>query len=671
MNTRRIFYIFILLLFLPINESVAQPTRGLILLGNFQQAVGASYQYDGQTTSNATRQETSNHLLEGSYRFGTDYALYSPHLLKGKLTADLSFSATRFSGTNEPSDTSQGLNVRYVLDGTLLDKSPYPVNFFTSSSIQKVQRPFASSYDLTTDSYGAGFSLRNIFLPIQFNYNFTKSETSGLADNNEQQIENFSFIANHRVRENSVTVAQLLFSNNRSALTGQTSIVESFSTNKIDLTNLLSWSSGGNSRNLSSGFQYQEDSGDRQATSIGYSEDLAWDFGKALRGDLRYSYSYLKVPEQTREEHIGEGSLKHYLLQNLRTELAIRGRSTDLTDGKEQEVEGKVSLDYQKKLPAESMLQLGYSQAIGVVDRSLSGTTVFITNERIVATFLTQIQLLHLHVTAGTIHLRNANQAIRAIPYIQGPTGDYTVSQIGRVTFISINPTGAIADGDILLADYQASVDPSVTYGTNNLSLYGALLLYGNFCRIFGSLDDYRQDLMEGRADTANLQQSKSYRAGVEFRGDYTSFKGEYINYDSTYSVYEAVDVAVRYSRDFAESSLLLYLRDRLTNPSPSPSTVVISAPGGVRAVQLSNDNAFSAGSVYRRLFFNRLILKLTADYLNVTGQTNREGVSVGMDLQARFGKIIAELKTNVHWLTTGGLTRRDDYVRLDLTRNF
>lgn len=671
MKMRKIFCIFILLVILPANNAMAQKKKALILLDHFRQTASLTYQYNGQTSESGKSEALlRENLFSEAYRFDIDYGVYDPRLLKGHLAAELKLDQDMFSN-NVSSGSSTGHHFLYNLNGVFFGRHPYPVNFFANSATAQVQRTFSGSFNLATDSYGAGSFLKNNYLPLQFNYSRNKSMTSGLANNREQVLENFSLLAKHKVRDFSYTEAELSYFSSNTDTKGNTAISESFLTNDFSVNNQLTWASDGNGRSLSTSLRFRQEGGDRDSSTLDFGEALTWDFGKAFKAGARYSNSHQKTGTQEKQEDTGDVWLRHILFQNLRSAVQLQGRSTDFPSGKEREIAGSFSVDYQKILPTEGLFQLTFSQLYGVLDRNLADTKLFIEGERISSSFFADIQLKNSDIVPGTIVVRSLDESITYLVDV-----DYTVEQRGRLTFLIISFDGSIPEGVTLLVDYEVDIKPSIKYATNVRNINGLLLLYGRRLRIFAGLDDYDQETLSGRADPTNLIKHRTYRGGLEITGKELTLRAEYTNHDSTTSVYQSVDGSLRYRKDFDVSSLTLQVKDRITfRENPAATVTEIIVPGIITKTTTINEteteNVFVLGADYRRTLLRVAKVKLAAEYLNKSGLNRRDALSLGMAFQARLGKMIAELKSNVSWLMTSLSKRRDDTVRLEITRYF
>ncbi len=674
MKTRIIFYLFILLLS-PANKTLAQQTRGLILLGNFRQAANISYDYDGRTSkSDGVAIYSRDHSFEEKYRIGLDYALYDTQLLRGHFTADILLDQEVFNNSYQDTGSSQGHGFHYDLTSVILQRKPYPINFFSSSGVTKVQRPFASNFDLMSDNYGAGFFLKNKYLPIQFNYSHIKTETSGLANDREQIIANYSLLAKHKVKNFSYTEARISHDTYDAHTKNNIYLSEAYFSDEISLINTLDWNNKGKGRSIFTSYRLKQELGGRDSLTMDFSEGLEWYFGKVLKGGAKYLISHQKSLSQTKSENRGDVWLKHTLFENLQTSVQFRGRSTDYPTGVEKEVVGTVTAAYQKKLPTEGLLQFDYSQSYGVVDRNLINSQIIIKDEPVIASYFTPITLYNTDVTPGSIVVRNENPSKRLLPYALNE--DYTVDTIGRLTTITINPAGEIADGDSLLIDYQIGVNTEIKFANKTRYLAGALMLFQRRYRLYSSLSEFNQDLLSGRADAVSLQQSRTYRAGIEYSGESLSMNAEYEDQKSTYSVYQTINGYFRYTADFGRNSFNIYLKDRLTKRGV-PQEDSGSSPVNSTATQQRSranertDNSLSVGVVYRRPVLRSTKLKFSADYQNITGLNPRDMLSLEFGVQAFFGKLNIDFKATSNWMINVLTTRRDDVIRFDLTRFF
>ncbi len=633
--------------------------RGLILLGNFRQWVDLSYNYDAQTSETAgTSTSSSQQRVEEDYHFLFDYAIYHPRLLRGQFAGDLKLDQQYISLQNSSSST-YGTGLLYKLSGTALDRTPLPISFANSLEFNNVQQEFARSYDLTVSTNSAGFSLNNKFLPVNFSYTSTSSETSGLVtdriENNEIVLLNMT----NAVANLSQTNFNLQHSKVDTILKGTSETFPSRSF-EVNLHNVLNFPKEGKSRNLDSTLQLHQQAGVTEYSSITLAESLTWELGKALSSSLGYSYNYRNAPQAgTETSHEGHFQLQHRFVQSVATQLELSARRDNLSIGTEQEMGGGLGVSYQKKLPAESSVQVNFTQRYMVNERNLINSDITVFDEPHTVAPPALIFLNKPDVIPGSVIVRNA---VTGVPFTL--TIDYNLVPFGAQTEIVIVPGGGINVGDTLLVTYAYRANPQISFATTTRRLSVNLPLFNYAYRFYGHYATMNQDLLSGQADITTLVNSREYQLGVECKRNRLTFGGEYGNFDSDQDKHEYYEGHARIHRQFGVNSLGLNVSDRYTITYP---TSFSSA-----AIGTTKQNTITAGAVYNRPLIDTAQLLMTGNYISTRGSIlNRDNAMVMVNVRWNHGKLMLSLNGQVNWQFLPGNTTRDDHLRLQVTRYF
>jgi hypothetical protein len=652
-----LFLLFILFLILP--DSAMAAKRGLILLGNFRHWTDLSYDYDGQTAESAGQSTSSRQQrFEEDYQFAFDYAIYHPRILHGQFAGDIKLDQQMFSAA-DTSSSSNGTGLLYKLSGAALDRSPVPITFTNSIEFNHVQQEFARGYDLKVNTNGTGLSVHNNYLPITFNYSATESETSGLATDRIEKNEVFLLNATNAIGSASNTTINLRGSNIETELLGTAG---SFFNRSYDLSlrNFLNLPSKGKSRSLDSGLQLHQQAGTTDYTSFSLTESLTWDLGKALSTSTSYAFNSRDASQSgTEQSHNGRFSIQHRLLESLTTQLQLDARKDFLAAGEEQELGGSLGLNYQKRLPAESNLNLAFNQRYAVDDRNLANSSITVVDEPHTVALPDRIFLNNPGVIAGSVIIKNATTGV---PFAL--TTDYDLLPFGTQTEVVINPSGIISNGVTLLVTYSYQANPIISFATTTRRFSANLPLFNYAYRFYGSFATMNQELLAGQADVSRLTNSREYQAGFECKQGRLVYGGEYGNFDSDQDKHEYYEGRARLNRQFGRSSVGVSLSDRYTVTYPNSFTV--SAIGTVR------QNTVAAGTVFNRALFDTAQMLLSGNYIAVRGSLlNRDNASLALNLRWNHGKLMMALIGQVNWQLLPGTTTRDDHLRLQVTRYF
>lgn len=674
----RSFTLLLILLVLTVSEAGAAP-RGLLLLGGLSQMVEFRYELDGQQSKSAGNPDTSRmqHYFKESYTAQIAYALFDPRIIRGSFGVGADFDQTRRSSNNSPSQFDTGTSLRYNITAGLLLDSNIPANVQARSEQVHAQRQFQAPYDITTDSYVGSLRVKNQHLPITLQYATSTSTTSGLIQDTVQENNTFMALANHRLAL-SESEAQLIFSGNSSAPEGGTGGVNRavFADNKnyeVAVRNRLALGKQAADRMLTSTVQKREERNILNADvqehrTFQVDEQLYWAFGKALRLGGQYLLLNRESTLNDSRNRDAKVWLKHQLFDSLATRIETGYRTTDIEDSSSESTRTYGgSLNYTKMLPAESELQAGYSYFYVETDRSQTGIFALAIDEPhtmqpgVLPTLPAPFRLNNINVQTVGIEIRNANPAVRVLPYALGQ--DYTIESDGLFTRIVPTDTTEIQVGDSLLVNYSYLGNPQVAYGTTTQQATVSLLLFNNSYRVFGSWLKASQDLLNGNADVVRLNDGTEYRLGFERNLPILGYGGEYTNVDSDQDKHQTYQVFVRSMRNLSRGNLSLYASDSFTNTDPATYSSSTTSTA---------TNTLGCGGTYSTRIYGGTLMMLTAQYFNTMGDTpTRNDASLGAQFTWNYGKLDFSLLSQFNWRSLPGQTSQDEYIRLKVSRYF
>ena len=638
-------------------EAAAQVTS-LLTLSNLRQSVDLSYRFDA---NQGTLDSTFQQGLQEDYRLSIDYSVYRARLLHGQIALDLQANQEKFSGQGKSSGISKGYGLLYDINGVLLDRFPYPVNFFFSSNITQIPREFASSYQQTNDSSGVSVTLNSRYLPVAFNYTRSSNETSGLESDRIQISDTFSFGASHNYGEKSQTQFTIFNTNQSGAFKGGGTIDKTGNL-EATLNNTYMLGTKELNRVLYSRWRIGNQRGANESRSAELGEYLAWDFGRALTSGLDYTFSNRESLGQSQRLNSSRFWMQHRLFQSLTTRFDLMGTHNSLNTGTERNASGTLSMSYQKLLPAQSMFHLQGHKQFGVSSNELSDDRLGVFDEPHTASATEPLLLIKPEVVPGSVVVRNADPAVRAIPYVENR--DYQVRQVGTQTEIFVRVAGSeILTGDRLLISYQHFVNTQITYSYSSQGVGGDVILFDNKYRIFASYDTSRQDLISGQEDQVNLIGSESYRVGFERRYRSGSFTGEYDNTSSDVDRNQSVSGYLVYGGDYSGGKVSFTASDRYVLVETNP---LVNTSGSRRSV-----NIFSAGGSYSKALENSAVVTASASFMDSRGTVTTDNLSLGLGVQWNLRKMVISALTQANFRYTSGNLTSDEHLQLRLSRYF
>jgi hypothetical protein len=386
---------------------------------------------------------------------------------------------------------------------------------------------------------------------------------------------------------------------------------------------------------------------------------MEWRPGNALTTGFDYLYNYRDSEIFDTTENQERWWLRHRLFQNLTTNMEVYASQFDFTTGEEDNVAGGIRLDYQKRLPALSDLNLGFGFRYGIVDRQVDENVLQIMDEKVSVSQYGTALLSNPNVLPDTVTVLNEQ---RGKIYVEGL--DYILTSLGRFTEIEILSGSEIATGDILSVDYKIRVNPSIKYSNTGFRGSGAVSLFSRLHRFYASYANTSQDLIAGSDSDVRLIDLNTYTVGYELRLIHSSYGIEYINYDSTIDKYQSAEAYWRYRRQFRMSTAALQVRDIYTYFSEPESHTGNLSLGG--------QNVVSVNASYRRMLFRRTFYRFMATYLNLQGRSrSRDNVKLSFNFQMKVGKLELFLTSELNWENYEDNTYRQDYVRLEIRRYF
>jgi len=633
--------------------------RSLLNLNGLRQWVDLGYQYDGSSSKSDRGADRSSHQhrFEETYHAGINYTIYDRRLLTGRLDFDLGANQGVLSEQNVDSGGgSSGAELAYKVDGVIGNRSSIPISFFSSSQKNRVSNPFSRSYDMESDSTGVSVTIKNRHLPALFAYSSFGHQTDGLQLDRKQATETINLVVNNNYQGVSLTEAKVLWISDRTDFLGPAA-AQSTDSYAASARNTLTWRPAAGESSLDSSYLRREEAGTRQSVTSSWDEDLRLRLGRGLQVGLGYGYSADENLTQSKVKNSARGWLQHQFLQNLATRLEVRGSENEYSSGSERSVLGSLNLDYRRNLPGQSVLQLGFGQALGTTDRNLDAQQLFESGESLIVQLFDNY-LGQPDIFPESIVVRNAD---RTLIYQQG--SDYTVRPDGRRTELVFPAGSPIEQNDLLSIAYRYRVSSKLKYSNDTRSLSASLMLYKNLFRAYASLIDSSQKLLSGEDDAGNLNPMQTWVLGFETTLPKLSFGGSYTSQDTTIDKTRTLEGTVQYERQIDSGTLLLRINDRYSMYDHATDFQGDAKSSGA-------DNSFNLSADYRKPIGRNANLALKGNFLNLQGEArDRTDLNLGLNLEMRFGRFEALLVSSVGWQFNPGARDREDYLFLKLRR--
>jgi hypothetical protein len=234
---------------------------------------------------------------------------------------------------------------------------------------------------------------------------------------------------------------------------------------------------------------------------------------------------------------------------------------------------------------------------------------------------------------------------------------DYQVDyQLGRITWIGF-PLPVVPN---LVISYTVLFDPSLKYATDTGSINAALSLADGKYVLSGYYLDQKQHLISGQSQFGLYNTTTDE---LRLQGNFVNNTGslEYVNYKSGPTSYSYFEGWWQYNRPAPRSTIMLMGRDRYTMYGASGNS-----PG-------EDINSLNLSASYYRDLYEWLRCNGSLIFLDQRGgrQGSNDSISVRGGLLARFNKLTVNLLGSAGYRTMGKITSRDDYIRVEVKREF
>ena len=657
-------YVFILLLLcglllfpLPAN---AAKKRVIFQLSNFRHWTDLEYDYTGRSyTNTGTDRYSQDHEFAEIYHLEIDYSLLDRDLANGSLSVDLGLDQSYEDESGGDSDRAVGFSGEYLFNMVAFERRFYPIYLVSNLVEERINAPFTEIYDQTRQLFSAALTLRNSSLPARLSYRYDTTETSGLTNDRNQELQELAFSVNSASGDFSDTRLSVETASRRTVFSGSTQSSTQTDTDQFDLQNLLRWGTLRKKNSLNSRYRFVEDTGTSERKTRTWDEDLELQLGKALTTEFSYGYRADESPNQKQRRQNGEAWIEHRLFDSLTTRVGYNIDQTDYLTGGEQNWYYQAGLAYTKKLPQESHLNLSYSYRYGESDRNLDEQQLTIIDESFSVNVFLADFLEQLDIIPESIVVYNAD---RSIVYALGT--EYRINIIGRRTELEVIGGGIVA-GDNLSVDYLYQVNNSIEYSTTGHSFLASLGLFNQRYRLYGNLNKTDQSLIAGVTNVSPLTQQTYAQIGIEGNFDRISFGSSYLYQDSNLNTDNTTEAFINYLLRKNRSHLNLRLTERYITTRQNEGNTGISDDSQTR-------NSLSFNADYRRLLRRNLTLNLRGHVIDVRGQTrDQDDIFLGMILESRWYKFELQLSANMNWQIYEDSSTREDTVSFRIRRYF
>jgi|GEM_PF-6666696 len=637
------------------SPALAAPRFTLLSVNDLRQFVAVSYNYQDSLNEYGNRTiSSSHHGFSEAYSISAGYSILHPRLLRGDATVSLVSNQELSSNTSEGNASGGNNRISYSVNGIILDRKPYPVNFNVQSSTLMIRPVFNRAY--TVDSQGQNVSLyiQNKYVPVTFSYARNESTTTGLDDDikHTSQTASATFSQNTGNLSSTRLILSQTFNQQTLLGTGTTDHRDEFS---ADVANALYWENlQGLHRRLDTKYAYRNQSGSYPGSQSNFGSTLGWQLGRALDSRLTYSQSSNQNIQSSNNLKNITGSLTHRYLKCLQTNVGGTFAKGSYNDGSDVNISWNAGIAYTKELPRDSRFWLDYGYQYMLQDRSRTNVSQNVFEPVTLSSIFPQfLDLANQNIDSSTIAFyKDAGQTL--------PFTDFSVVLSGVQTRILINSDPGIP---ILYLKYSYQQNPNIKYSTFGHSIGGRLSLLGDKHILHVNYNWSDVQILSGADPNSTLGGSTHLKVGLESKLTPHTLSLNYSSDTNVYQDIQNIDAIWTHAMRVTNASLLTKAEDRYSWYADKTKNTA-SSQGW--------DNTFLLSTAYSRLILQNVNGTLTLGYFNLlTSLVSSNKFSLELSLVGNFGRTVITLDSSSNWSFSSSGSARNQSVTLNVRRSF
>lgn len=636
------------------NMNITGLEGDLLLTGN--------YRNDHETRENGQVTDEKDLFFREEVGLRSTGYFYHPNLIDWNAGLRLGLTQQRID-INDDSFDSNGTITGYNLSALLLKEKPVSVRAYTARSQEFIDRSFARQIELDSRVTGAEVMFKGP-MPVSLLYENrsdfeesdirTDDETSDLLRIRATDARDRDLFTQFTYEHEDTDKTSTFF------LDGQPPVVQDLPDRRDEFTATNRWrfDDGLYTHTLNGQTRLLRRRGSFNNDILSFNQRLDLQHSDTL--GTFYRVQALNDETDTQQDDLLEGEIgfikKYY--QSLAVTGRVFGSDRQIESGSEQRYGTFFDFDYRKKTPVGQ-----YTSGLGVgtdleTQESESGQLA-VRDEAVVLAGVTPQRLNEPNIVAGSVAVTDANNAVRFIEGI-----DYRLQQIGEFTEIVRLVTGTIADGQLVLVDYDIAAAENARFRTDRINWRHRLQLKDLPIALIAEYR-LRDEKLQSGDDPGNLDREEVILLGVEYRVDPITLAAEYEQRDQQlFPSSRAYRVRGTYDQVIDEALSLTF---------------------GGDYEKLRYDNAEEFGLEPGRDFLDRyslfghatvklrrdLIARFETTYTDMRGRDNDTLARVGGSLNFRRGNLDLTISAHHEMYEQEGDEGESDVVRFSLRRSF
>jgi hypothetical protein len=423
--------------------------------------------------SNGGTTDTRNIYLAPTVGIGWDSYLYHPDLLTFSLLAEPGYTWQQLVLDGAASQqNSLLLNGNFTT--TVLQAKPYATILSYSRAHEDYHYDFFNSATVDAQSWGVTSGYREGPVPVDFSFQQSTRDSSGISLNGQTDQTTFNFHAQNARRNDNLTDLTYQFSQYDSSSTyASQNFTDSSTTHYVTLTDAEHF--GKNSLNTSVNYNRQDEQG-VSSDNLNAMLDFSIQHTKNLRSFYDYSFSRYTSEGAESVNQFARAGLQHQLYESLSSTIDIHGALSDNTSpgaSLDQQSAGTAeSVDYSKLLGEWGHLSISDNASYDLTHQSSTGSELLINNESHTVPasgnfFLTQ----PLDLNVQTVTFFNGSATVTLVRGA-APAGDYdviTTTDPWQIQIYSGGPNHMnLSSSPVVQVNYTVQPNPTGDYSVFN-----------------------------------------------------------------------------------------------------------------------------------------------------------------------------------------------------------
>ncbi|MDT8413392.1 MAG: hypothetical protein RQ875_13080 [Vicingaceae bacterium] len=500
-------------------------------------SVGSYGNEDNALNLSSNRIEVSQATV-GLSLFTKSY-IYHPNLLSLDISGSYDPSVSKHQDLVQPDYASNSTSKFLRVRSQILKRSKFNVAPFYNYSENYVNRENFTNVKSVFKSYGATLNYNNKYFPLLINYN--NNVTNHLEiESNRSIIRDETVIDAETSKEyGKDNDADLSFTRTiyKSGIDHKNNIEST--TNNIDFNNNIKFNTKRETELRTNVNYYGIEQSNNVSKRFSVNNGLLVKLPNNFMFRTNHRFNQIENNNQVQKNNNVLGILSHKWYQSLTSNLSFEFEDEKQQLYKETRYEYNLQLNYAKKLPFSSNINIAYSYTKSNRDRAGDSFVLDIFNEAVVVSDSEIVLIDNEGVNVLSIVVKDVSNTI-----IYQENLDYFLIKNGNFVEIKRIPGGLIENNTTVLIDYNALQPNSYKLKSNSNSFGASLSIYKS---LFEFYYNFSKKSYENAVaiDNLTLDYFKRYKYGSKFNVRFLSAGIEYDNYESDIVPYKMLNYFV------------------------------------------------------------------------------------------------------------------------------